>query len=257
MEFKMSFASCTGRYHRSAGIPCQDKIHVFRGGNVCCAALADGAGSRENSDVGAECVTDHISRLLCVRFEELLAMENEALARQLIRECLEALEEQEPPIYELASTLLFFAAHRDGRFLAGHLGDGIQILVEEGRCSVFSLPENGNFENETFFTTEDRAEEHLRLKRGLLTVPGALLLMSDGMSCSLYQAGTGTPASGCCTIAAWLRDGEEGVISQALENNMERIFSAHSSDDLSLAVVAWDIEQEELTDGLDARAEPV
>lgn len=239
MEYKISFAAYTGRHHRAMGLPCQDKVALDRREDVFCATLADGAGSRENSHLGATCVTEHISRVLSARFEDLWAMDPPALSNLLISECLEALGELEPPIYELASTLLFFSAHADGRYLSGHLGDGVQILVSEQVPRVFSPPENGAYQNETFFITAEDAAEHLRLRKGILTEEGSLLLMSDGMAESLYQHSTGTPANGCRTIAAWLREGEENIISQALEQNMEKIFSAHSGDDLSLIVITW------------------
>lgn len=237
MEYKISLATYTGRHHRAVGLPCQDKVALHRQEGAFCAALADGAGSRENSHIGAACVTDCVSRLLGTRFEDFWAMEPRELADTLTRDCLQALEDLEPPIYELASTLLFFSAHEDGRYLSGHLGDGAQILVEADGSRVFSPPENGAYQNETFFITAEDAVEHLRLRKGTLTQEGCLLLMSDGMAESLYQHSTGTPAGACRTIAAWLREGEEDIISQALEQNMERIFSSHSGDDLSLIVI--------------------
>lgn len=240
MEYKISRAVCTGRSHLSAGLPCQDKIALCREGNAFCAALADGAGSCSRSDLGAACVTQCAAELLCRRFDELWTMEDSILAEYLTQACVQALYKQEPPIHELASTLLFFAGHTDGRYLSGHLGDGVQILVRDGRPLVFSPPENGEYQNETFFITAGDAAEHLRLRRGRLEAPGALLLMSDGMAESLYQRSTGEPAPACHTIALWLRDGDEETISRALESNMRQIFSKHSGDDLSLAVITWD-----------------
>lgn len=239
MEYKISYAVHTGRYHQADGIPGQDKVYLCRNEQAACAALADGAGSRRNSGAGAECVTRHVSRLLAEEFDALWDMTDAALTAHLIRECVQVLMEQAPPIYELASTLLFFAGHRDGRFLSGHLGDGVQVLVEQDRMEIFSPPENGEYQNETYFITAADADRHLRLRRGTLNSPGALLLMSDGMAESLYKKDTGTPAPACRTIAGWLHGGEEDTISEALEDNMERIFSEHSGDDLSLAVVVW------------------
>lgn len=237
MEYKMSHAIWTGRRHQAENIPCQDRTAAERRGPVCCAALADGAGSRSSSDIGAACVTRYAAGLFCQRFEELWEMED--LAGYLAQGCAGALAREEPPIYELASTLLFFAAHEDGRFLSGHLGDGVQILVEDGLLSVFSPPENGTYQNETFFLTGDDAAQHLRTRRGRLEGPGALLMMSDGLAESLYQYASGTPAPACRKVAQWLQDGGEEAVSQALERNMEQVFSQRTGDDLSLAVVAW------------------
>ena len=221
MEYKMSHAIWTGRRHQAENIPCQDRTAAERRGPVCCAALADGAGSRSSSDIGAACVTRYAAGLFCQRFEELWEMED--LAGYLAQGCAGALAREEPPIYELASTLLF----------------GVQILVEDGLLSVFSPPENGTYQNETFFLTGDDAAQHLRTRRGRLEGPGALLMMSDGLAESLYQYASGTPASACRKVAQWLQDGGEEAVSQALERNMEQVFSQRTGDDLSLAVVAW------------------
>lgn len=213
---------------------------MLRGEAVLACALADGAGSRTSSHIGAECVTQCVCEFLCKRFDELWTMAPAAISSLLVRECIAALEQMEPPIYELACTLLFFAGHQDGRFLSGHLGDGVQIYVSgEGEATVFSPPENGEYQNETFFITADDAAAHLRLRRGTWHEAGSLLLMSDGMADSLYQHNSGSPARACVTLAEWLRDGDEAVISQALAENMERIFSRHTLDDMSLVLLSW------------------
>lgn len=240
MRYRSSAAAMSGSAHQAKGIPCQDKVFVVRDGPVLACALADGAGSRSSSDLGAACITRFVSRLLHERFDELWEMPREALAPWLVRECITALEQVGPPVYELACTLLFFAGHWDGRFLSGHLGDGVQIhLTEAGELRVFSPPENGAYRNETYFITSDDAAAHLRLRRGVWKGAGALLLMSDGMADSLYNYESGTPAPACRTLAGWLREGEEDVITQALLKNMSRTFSRHTSDDMSLLLLTW------------------
>ena len=240
MEYKVSWAVCAGRRHRQEDIPCQDCVTVLREGETVCCALADGAGSRTHSELGAQCVTQAAAQLLAGRFEELWAMETDSLAGAVIEHCVQALSSLEPPIYDLACTLLFCAAQRDGRFLAGHLGDGVMVLETGRRLSVFSPPENGTYQNETYFITGGDAQQHLRLKRGRWTEPGTLLLMSDGTADSLYRYADGTPAAACLTLAAWLRDGEEEIISQALRDNLEGTFANRTSDDMSLILLSWE-----------------
>ena len=247
VEYKAVSAWETGRSHLAEDRPCQDRVVHRQDRGVTCVVLADGAGSCPNGQEGADCVTRLLAELLCREFAELWDREEDALRRELLERCLRALEELDRPLPELASTLLFFAGDRQGRYLAGHLGDGIQILVDPERPSarVFSAPENGSYQNETYFTTSEDALEHFRLYRGRLEEAGALLLMSDGMAESLYQRSTGEPARACITMAGWLRDGEEEIISQALSQNMQRVFAEHSSDDLSLGLVTWETAAEE------------
>ena len=239
MEYKVSQAVCAGTRHQAEGLPCQDRTSTERSGDVICCALADGAGSRSSSEVGAACVTRFVSGLFCQAFEALWAMEDGALARRITELCCAALARQAPPIYDLACTLLFCAAHRDGRFLAGHLGDGIMILEQGGQLSVFSPPENGAYRNETFFITGEDASEHLRIRRGVWAQPGTLLMMSDGTAESLYHYATQAPAPACRILAQWLREGDEETVSAALGENMEQIFSAHTGDDMSLILLNW------------------
>ena len=240
MNFKLSSAVCTGRRHLEAGLPCQDRVFLCRKEGRVCAALADGAGSRENSHLGAACVTRCTAELLCRDFDRLWGLETWTLGRELTEHCLRELARLEPPIDEMASTLLFFAAGEDGRYLAGHLGDGLQVLVPEtGEPRVFSAPENGEYLNETVFLTSTDAAEHLRLYRGTLTAPGALLLMSDGVEGSLLQRSTGVPAPACRILAQWLGREDEETMDQILEENLRQVFAAHTGDDLSLIVAAW------------------
>lgn len=243
-SYKASCGVYTGQYHQMEGSPCQDKIALHQTREVLCAALSDGAGSRPDSGLGAACVTRHVSQLLCSQFDMLWTMEPDSLANLLVQSCQTQLAQEDPLLDALACTLLFFAGHQDGRYLAGHLGDGVQILVQGDQLSVFSPPENGDALNETFFITEDRAAEHLRLRRGHWVASGALLLMSDGMSASLYQQETGQPAPGCRTLAKWLRQKDETTMDQVLFDNMDRLFSRHSPDDLSLVLLVWEPQEE-------------
>ena len=70
MEFKISLARVTGSDHSLHKIPCQDKTAVFAGDDYTTAALADGAGSRPFSHVGAELATVAVASKLYVRFED-------------------------------------------------------------------------------------------------------------------------------------------------------------------------------------------
>ena len=87
------------------------------------------------------------------------------LGRQVLGTALAALAATGLPLEELGCTLLFYACG-GGRFLAGHLGDGLMALVQGEDCRPLSLPENGENPSETWFVTSPDALEHLRLLRG-------------------------------------------------------------------------------------------
>lgn len=239
MDFKISLAAVTGRYHLQEQEDCQDMVCQHRSETCVCAALADGAGSRAESGLGARIVTETVSRALSSRFDEFWAMDEAVLAETLVNECLAQLRKQGKPLYDMACTLLAFAADESGRFLTCHLGDGIIVMDDFSRLSLFSAAENGVYLNETYFITGADAVSHLRIRRGTLPDCGAMLLMSDGAAESL-SLGNGAPADACRRIAAWLYEGEEEAVSEALSRNMREVMSKRSVDDMSLAVIAWD-----------------
>ena len=239
MIFKASYASMTGSAHQQIGTPCQDSVRIQRGDGVLCVALADGAGSRAMSHMGSGLVAERVCQLLCDAFSQLYSLDSTTAAQRILHCCLEGLNQLPYPLHDLASTLLFFAADNQGRFLSGHLGDGVQIMVNCDTPYVFSMPENGEDPGITWFVTSPDALEHFRITTGQLPEHGEMLLMSDGMAAGLYQYDTQEPARACVTISRWLREEEEDVISEALKENMRNLFSRKSADDLSLAVISW------------------
>lgn len=239
MIFKASCAAMAGTAHRQTGTPCQDSVRIHRENGILCAALADGAGSRPASHRGSDQATRLVCRLLCTDFDELYAKAPMAAAQDILAQCLAGLNSLPEPMYDLASTLLFFAADDRGRFLSGHLGDGVQILVNQNAAQVFSPPENGEDPAVTWFLTSPDALEHFRITAGVLPDHSALLMMSDGMAAGLYRYDTREPARACATIARWLREEPEDVVCEALQENMQQLFSHKSADDLSLAVICW------------------
>ncbi len=239
MICKASSASLAGVAHQQLEIPCQDSVHVCRENSILCAALSDGAGSRSMSHFGARQITQAVSQLICEQFHRLYAAEPAAAAQEILNHCLNALAQLPYPVHTLAGTLLFFAADGHGRFLSGHLGDGIMIAVEEDTARLFSAPENGEDPCVTWFVTSPDAPEHFRITAGRLPDHGEMLLMSDGMAAGLYHYPTATPARACVTISKWLREEAEDVISAAIAENMQTLFSKKSSDDLSMIVISW------------------
>ena len=249
MEFKISLARVTGSDHGLHNIPCRDKTAVFAGDDYTTAALADGAGSRPYSHIGAELATVAVASKLYVRFEDFWEYEPHMVATGAWVEATNAMLNEPYSLYDQACTLLFVAIAEDGRYISGHIGDGVQILVDpNGEMRTFSPPENGEYENETWFITGDDAVEHLRIQKGTLQAGSTLLMMSDGTAKSLYQTSTGEPAPACRTIARWLKEKEEDEVSFLLEKNMNEVFWSRTSDDMSLIVIRVQEKQEGHTD---------
>lgn len=244
MQYKISSAMATGTLHSQSGLDIEDRVHICRTDTVICGVLADGAGSRASSALGAETVTEAMAQLLSEAFEEQWALSPGQRANCWVNHCLTALERQTPPLYDMGCTLLCYAAHKDGRYLSGHIGDGIMVLYSEGELLTFSDPENGAYPNETYLVTDEDAVVHLRLQQGCRSAGGTLLMMSDGTADSLYIHAEKKPATACRIMAQWLQEGDEDTISQVLQNHLEQLFSRYTHDDMSLIMIDWKLELE-------------
>lgn len=184
-------AAVQGRAHVKRQIPCQDKICGLCENGVHVTVLADGAGSARLSHYGAEAVCAAVCGLLAERFDQYYACSDVSrVGRDLMTHILETLAERADELRcrpsDLASTLLFTAVK--GRYcLVGHLGDGVIGYAKDGRLSVLSAPDNGEFANETVFTTSKDALQHLELHKGVTDRIDGFALMSDGPALLLYS----------------------------------------------------------------------
>lgn len=213
---------------------------------MACAALADGAGSRARSEVGAEVVVRAILRMLSAQFDEVyrLCDDDPDAARQRIhRHLIELLDRaaarHDCATDDLASTLLF-VGHKAGRFVAGHIGDGVIAQLEaDGVPVTLSYPENGEFANSTVFVTDPSALDNFRLFCGTSN-PNLVgfALMSDGCAESLYDKKTGRPATAIAKLLAWNLELSRTKADSILAANLEQTFAKKSSDDCSLALLS-------------------
>jgi len=245
-SYQVAGASLVGRSHAAEQTPCQDAFGHTRKADMAAVALADGAGSRAQSQHGANAVVNTMLRLLRKDFDALYAMcaHDTAVARQFIYERLmRSLRHRARrlgcEVNALASTLLF-AAHKGDRFLAGHLGDGVIAQVgADGTASTLSHPENGEYANTTYFVTDPGAQDRIRLYHSAKPsqVTG-FALMSDGCAESLYQKRSGACGSAVGRLVAWNRDLKRSEIASALAANMAQVFTKNSVDDCALVVLS-------------------
>ena len=67
-KWKCAGGQITGLGHEKFNIPGQDRIAIKENGLIKCIALADGAGSRKKSQIGAEIITKSICEISSVKF---------------------------------------------------------------------------------------------------------------------------------------------------------------------------------------------
>ncbi len=251
-KWKQCGIAVQGVDHIEAGVVCQDNVAEARANGVYAIALSDGGGSRKFSQIGSEHATCAAVELLTAHFEELYERfariqrggpkAQERLSRlrhRILDHVLGALRAQvtaERAMPDFGCTLQF-AAVKGGRYLAGHVGDGVMAaLYQRGlsrRVEVLSHPENGDGPNITFFITDHNAAEHLRLCAGECHQLEGILMMSDGPEEVLYDQ-----ACGMHQNTQKLFDNFAGVPTDQYRANLERFLqrtvARHSYDDLSI-----------------------
>jgi hypothetical protein len=242
--FKISFAAVPGRSKPKVPGACQDAAGGRQVGDTACIVLADGAGSKLNSGTGARVCVQLISEILVRHFDSLYLgrspIDDATAEHFLICSILDGIGRKRfaarDGVDSYACTLLF-VAHKNGKSLVGHLGDGIVFMKASGAISVASHPENGEFINQTVFVTSKSAETSLKLQRIETEGPCTFLLSSDGPSSSLIKKNSKEVASAVGTLIGWAESNTAKKMTAILNDNLRSIFSLRTTDDCSIAVL--------------------
>ncbi|MNB56339.1 hypothetical protein D3C87_795330 [compost metagenome] len=255
---KTAFASVAGRSHLKTQTPCQDYVAARESNGVTCIALADGAGSRARSDIGAQVAVTATLAYVCKNFESLwqnMEKIHAKAAQRLVNRCLDAFRRKSAKhggdINDLACTLSF-VAYSQGRYMAGHLGDGVIASIDsDGQLQTLSPPENGEYANTTWFLTDPKAISKLRLYRGHIDTPTGFAIMSDGSAESLYQKSSGLPAPAVKTLLGWNATLPGKKFKAVLSENLQQSIASKTSDDCALGLMSI-LEREGSINGVDA-----
>lgn len=229
-----------GTSHVKENKPCQDSLFYIIDNDSCCIALADGAGSCDYSEVGANISCQSICEIINREFDKIFAMDISELKLKIIHRIRTRLGMKAKTLdtkkSELSSTLLFFAI-KENKYIMGHIGDGLIALLKDGNLRVLSFPENGEFINTTYFTTSKNYLTHLRIQRGEFSDIKAIFMMSDGAADCLYQRKEKRLAPALKTISEWIDTNDINDVNEALQHNMQELFTKHTSDDCSLIIL--------------------
>lgn len=240
--WKSVYCAVQGIGHRRHGVPCQDKTYQREKNGVHVIALADGAGSAKLSHHGAEVVVRESSAYVLEHFQEWIACDDgrkpkHELLKMLKTKLEEAAQEYECNIRDLASTLLLAAA--DGEhFILAHIGDGVIGYLDGGTLKVASMPDNGEFANETTFVTSDGASSSMHLFKGTLKDKDAFVLMSDGTAQSFYDKRKKMLAPAIIRLMHRTCLLDRGVMEAKLEDSFSSLISKQTQDDCSIAILA-------------------
>lgn len=242
--YRISFAAVPGRGKPKVPGACQDAVGGRQVGDTACIVLADGAGSKLNSVTGARLCVQLISEILVRHFDSLYLgrspIDDATPEHFLISSILEGIGRKRFAVRDglnsYACTLLF-VAHKNGKTLVGHLGDGIVFMKAADKISVTSHPENGEFINQTVFVTSKSAETSLKLLRIETEAPCTFLLSSDGPSGSLLKKNSREVASAVGTLIGWAETNTAKKMTAILNENLRSIFALRTTDDCSIGVL--------------------
>jgi len=208
--WRLAAASALGTSHEKLGTPCQDAhaceaLLSATGETLLVAVVADGAGSAVRSGDGAQ--------LACaLMLEEARALGGgiAGLSRELVCDWLarfqaeigvRAAAEGLAP-RDFACTLLV-ALVGEERAAFFQIGDGAMVVSDrdgdgdpsgEGGYAWVFWPDNGEYENLTYFATDPQAADHLRFDTADRAVD-EIALFSDGLQrlALHYQTRTAHP----------------------------------------------------------------
>lgn len=240
---KTACAFVAGREHLSTQTPCQDYVAARESNEVTCISLAVGAGSR--SEIGAQVAVTATLAFVCKNFESLwqnMDKHNAKAAQRLVNRCLDAFRRKAAKlsgdINDLACTLSF-VAYSQGRYLAGHLGDGVIASVDaEGQLQALSHPENGESANTAPLLTDHKAASRLRLYRGQIEATTGFALMSDGTAQSLYDKSSGVPAPALQKLLEWNAALPRKKVREVLGDHLQQSIASKTEDDCSIGLLS-------------------
>jgi hypothetical protein len=181
-------ASVQGTSHQKNDLPCQD-AHGYRvlPSGVAIIAVADGAGSADQSAEGAQCAVEQVifsldtvlaKRLPCTEggWQSLLTE-----AFHQARQAIAQLAETENVSWRAFATTLTCAVASDKWLVVGQIGDGIVVArCEDGGLFAATQPQHGEYANETFFLTMNEALQRVEVRVYPQPVQ-ALAVMTDGL----------------------------------------------------------------------------
>ena len=252
MAWRVFAAAAIGASHLQENIPCQDAFAQTTVGDTLVAVVCDGAGSQPLSHLGSARLSADVVAALAQRVGADANFAHQA--RELIepviaevvanaRAALEAMAaEAGTEIGAYSATLVGAVANAQGGWFF-QVGDGLAIAetADTSLAPSLSLPENGEYANETYFVSGEAWREHLRFT-AIAPASTCIALMSDGAMpfvmakghlgffrpfmdpVTRFLAGTETEAQGSAALASTLGDARTHTIT---------------GDDKTLLVALW------------------
>jgi Protein phosphatase 2C len=219
--WRTAYASVIGTSHAAIGTPCQDAarcevVVAGDGGELLIAAVADGAGSADHSEVGSRMAVDsYLAYFGALAAKDLsLASVDRHIVMQWIydlRDSLRQLAEIEGHEFSDYACTFLGAVIGPTRAMFVQIGDGAIVVRDAGSDEYAWVfwPQNGEYANTTNFVTQEDLENAIEVEFAD-TVPIELSIFSDGIErlvLDMAQRTVHTPA--LRPIFRWLAGAEE------------------------------------------------
>ena len=173
-----------GASHAKTGRPNEDSVcfEMLPHGRGIIAAVSDGAGSAHRAKDGSRMAVHYAVQ----RAKQAILHQDEPLgfavnagmltAREAIRQRARIIPNAMLSDYHCT---LILVAWVDDQVAAVQIGDGAAIAEADGVCKMLTIPQRGEYVNETFFITEDHFHQTMfsRETSGIT----ALALFTDGL----------------------------------------------------------------------------
>ncbi len=219
MSWRVYASSVIGSSHRQNNLPCQDAFCYRNLGERLVAVVCDGAGSAVYGEQGAALV----SRELVEGLAKFTAAPDENQLTTLVESVRDTIllqaQERELSAGDFACTVVAVWLGESASVML-HIGDGVAALSIDAN-EYLSLPENGEYANQTWFLTSHDWREHLRISQfvGRAT---QLVMMSDGVQpFALNRSGDALFAPFIAPVMNYLRQIPEKQGSEALRITLD------------------------------------
>jgi hypothetical protein len=172
-RWQVAAARKRGSRHEATCANCEDAFQVVqptRG--VLVIAVADGAGSVEFAEIGANIAVETSVTQVWAGLEQAGNMLDDSTIEHILQEAtvaaLSAVQAEaaarEVDYHQLASTMILAIAHREF-VAAAQIGDGATVVADEaGELFALTIPPPSEYLNETVFLTSDGALQAMQVR---------------------------------------------------------------------------------------------
>ena len=238
-EIKITGVSIIGKSHLKKNTPCQDNHSFMSGKDMGIAVVADGAGSKSHSHLGSKLLVNKLKKYVIKNFDEFYKCNYSEARDRIMNFMISELKYKSSKLkisFESMATTILFVAIKKGKFIFGHIGDGMIVALKNNELITASAPENGEFANQTFFV-HPKLMEKMKLGKGEIEGIGGFVLMTDGCEGALYNRKEKKPVAANGEMIKWLGNYDKGRVKIALKKIIVEKFRRITSDDCTLAVM--------------------